>query len=548
MQWGPPGSFTVDITVVTPTGTSPVTANDHFLYNAASGPTISAMSPTSGSAAGGTVVVITGSNFTNATSVTFGGTAAGFTVNSDSMITATVPAGAPGTVTVQVTTPFGPATTSFTYTTVGSPTVSSVTPPSGSSAGGTVVVILGSHFTGATGVTFGNNAATSFTVNSDTSITVIAPNGSGNPPGAVNVTVTTPSGNGSKNGAFTYIAPNAPTVSQVSPASGFTTGGTVVILTGQYFTGATAVTVGNYPATSFYVNSDTQLTAVLPPEAAATVNIAVTTAGGTSTTGGSYTYNATGVAPTISSVSPNSGPTSGGTVVLVTGSNFLGATAVTFGGVAATSFTVLSNTYLIATSPAGSPGTVYIQVTTYAGPTANGTSDQFTYQSGPSIFDPSLRHGDGPIAATPAPALSGSAVLPDESLGTTGVGPAGVEASAVPVVGSGTAGSGATAATATNLVVAGTPASLGPTTASVPVVLGGGMVGTGTTVLGQGMEAVVVPAPVGEGMASPWAQLEETGAGGTLAGWSSAASWHTADGAADPLTLDGYFSTLPTEA
>ncbi|HEX3030467.1 MAG TPA: IPT/TIG domain-containing protein, partial [Clostridia bacterium] len=80
------------------------------------------------------------------------------------------------------------------------PTVTAVSPSSGSTAGGTSVTITGTNFTGVTGVKFGNNAATGVTVNSTTSITAIAPAGSGN----VDVTVTADGGTGTGTGLYTY--------------------------------------------------------------------------------------------------------------------------------------------------------------------------------------------------------------------------------------------------------------------------------------------------------------------------------------------------------
>ncbi len=83
---------------------------------APSGPTVSGINPKSGPEAGSTSVTITGTGFTDATGVSFGSTAAsGFTVDSDTQITATSPAGS-GTVDVTVTTPNGTASAQFTYT------------------------------------------------------------------------------------------------------------------------------------------------------------------------------------------------------------------------------------------------------------------------------------------------------------------------------------------------------------------------------------------------------------------------------------------------
>jgi hypothetical protein len=84
-------------------------------------PTITALNPTSGSTAGGTSVVITGTAFTGASSVKFGtNNATTYTVNSDTQITATSPAGSAGTVDVTVTTSHGTSAIvyedQFTYT------------------------------------------------------------------------------------------------------------------------------------------------------------------------------------------------------------------------------------------------------------------------------------------------------------------------------------------------------------------------------------------------------------------------------------------------
>ncbi|WP_039825302.1 IPT/TIG domain-containing protein, partial [Nocardia testacea] len=104
--------------------------------------------------------------------------------------------------------------------------------------------------------------------------------------GAVLVTVTT--AGGTVDGvSFTYAA--VPTLSTVSPASGTAAGGTTVTITGTALTGATTVSFGATPATSFVVDSDTQITAIAPSGAAGTILVTVTTPGGTSN-GVSYTY------------------------------------------------------------------------------------------------------------------------------------------------------------------------------------------------------------------------------------------------------------------
>jgi hypothetical protein len=83
--------------------------------------------------------------------------------------------------------------------------------------------------------------------------------------------------------------------------------------------------------------------------------------------------------PSVSGISPTSGPTTGGTTVTITGANFTGATKVVFGAVAATSFTVVSSTEITAVSPAQAAGFHNIYVTTPNGTSAPVTADQFTY-------------------------------------------------------------------------------------------------------------------------------------------------------------------------
>ncbi|MBA4372940.1 MAG: hypothetical protein C0402_08755 [Thermodesulfovibrio sp.] len=103
-----------DVVVTAPGGTG--TGTGLFTYIAA--PTVTGINPTSGPAAGGTVVTITGTNLTGATSVTIGGAAAtSVVVVNDTTITAVMPAGTAGAQNVVVTTPGGTGTGTglFTY-------------------------------------------------------------------------------------------------------------------------------------------------------------------------------------------------------------------------------------------------------------------------------------------------------------------------------------------------------------------------------------------------------------------------------------------------
>ncbi|WP_159845760.1 putative Ig domain-containing protein [Brevundimonas sp. G8] len=269
-------------------------------------------------------------------------------------------------------------TLSVSLPVMAAPTVTSISPTTGPTSGGTTVILTGTNFTGTTAVSFGATSATGFTVNSATQITATAPANTG----TVNIRVTAAGGTSAVAAANQYTYLPAPTVTAISPTSGPAGGGTTVILTGTNFTGATAVTFGATSATGFTVNSATQITATAPANTG-TVNIRVTAAGGTSAVAAAnqYTYLP---APTVTAISPTSGPAGGGTTVILTGTNFTGATAVTFGATSATGFTVNSATQVTATAPAGT-GTVDVRVTTGGGTSATSAADQFTYVAAPTI-------------------------------------------------------------------------------------------------------------------------------------------------------------------
>lgn len=88
----------------------------------------------------------------------------------------------------------------------------------------------------------------------------------------------------------TIAVAGVPTITSVSPATGPTTGGTLVTITGTGFTGATSVKFEATNAPSYTVNSSTSITATAPAGAAGTVNVSVTTLGGKATITNGYTY------------------------------------------------------------------------------------------------------------------------------------------------------------------------------------------------------------------------------------------------------------------
>jgi gliding motility-associated-like protein len=168
-------------------------SSNGFVTTGVQAPTITSFSPIS--AGFGQTVTITGTNFTGSTAVSFGGTnASSYNVVSSTTITAVVGLGTSGTV--NVITPGGTANkTGFTY--IDLPTITSFTPAN--AAKGATVSIIGTNFTGATKVSFGDSAAASFFVNSSTNITAIVGGGMSG-----NISVTTPNGTAIK-GTFNYL-------------------------------------------------------------------------------------------------------------------------------------------------------------------------------------------------------------------------------------------------------------------------------------------------------------------------------------------------------
>lgn len=347
----------------------------------------------------------------NAANITFdGGMTRSCWRGGDDAALATAHESASVAITATRTATLGSPDDNWAYTAVVNaalPEIASIAPASGPAAGGQTVTITGEHLTGTTGVTFGGTAGTSVTVLNDTTVTVTTP---ARAAGTVDVRVIAPPGTSVDAGAaddYTFVAP--PTVTGLSPTAGPTAGGTSVTITGTDFvglSGAAAVRFGATNATSYTVDSATQITATAPP-GTGTQAVTVTTPGGTSadTAADDYTYHAP---PTITNLSPDEGPTAGGTVVTITGTNFgglSGPAAVRFGATNATGYTVLNATTIAATAPAGT-GTQQVSVVTPGGTTANTAADDYTYVPVPTVTN--VSPGAGPAAGGTSLTVTGT--------------------------------------------------------------------------------------------------------------------------------------------
>ncbi len=125
--------------------------------------------------------------------------------------------------------------------------------------------------------------------------------------------------------------------------------------------------------------------------------------------------------PSITNLSPKYGPSTGGTQVTITGTNFTGAMTVTFGGTPATSFSVISDTVITATSPATTgAGSVDVQVTTAAGSSRTGLDpDMFTYIASPTNTATATPTNTATATATATPTNTATSTSPPNTATAT---------------------------------------------------------------------------------------------------------------------------------
>jgi hypothetical protein len=255
-----------------------------FQYEETPLPKLSTISPSSGPMDGGTVVTLTGSGFTGAEYVQFG-EKYGIVLNviDDSHLTVITPASPPGSVSVSIKNAQGvggslePATM-YQYD-FPLPELASISPSSGTIAGGTLVTITGSGFTGATDVKFGGKSATALHSINDTQLTVVTPLHSA---GIVPLSVINPARFGGSLGSatmFHYEIP-VPKLTSISPSFGSIEGGTVVTITGSGFNGTKLVLFGEGSATDLKIVNDSHLTIITPPHSPGSVPVSITNAHG----------------------------------------------------------------------------------------------------------------------------------------------------------------------------------------------------------------------------------------------------------------------------
>jgi hypothetical protein len=392
------------VTVKDPSNTEhnsrPDTVERKDLFYYTSGPTITQLSPKSGTVAGGTQLRITGRGFTGVpgalcstviTHLLIGGTAVSNCVyEGPNTIVAITPPHPLGKVDVALTvgTKTSPATSDSEFEYTQGPTITGLSPSFGPPSGGNTIVIAGVNFilkdanlydVPVSEVLFGGTPAASFVVESSTRIVATAPPGAG----TVHVTLKHPlAGLSQFTTAANYGYSAGPLIASISPDSGPVVGGTVVTITGTGFLPGATVKFGANQATFATVVSPTRIDVTSPP-GAGVVDVVVTVNANASPPGPQARFSYSG--PTVESVSPIAGPLAGGGTVTIKGKNFNSQAVVQFGAVAVIPTYVDPQTLTAVVPASAIPQAVHVRVSTGSGLSPETSADLYTYTNGPIV-------------------------------------------------------------------------------------------------------------------------------------------------------------------
>ena len=351
---------------------APEDPNNAFSWNCFEVPAVSSVSPDEGPEAGGTAITIKGTDFIAGAKVTIGGEAASVVVVSATEITAKTAAHEAGEDEVVVTDADGTSTRGPQFTYLPPPTVVSVSPAEGSTAGGTAVTIKGTEFVPGAKVTIGGEAASVVVV----SATEITAKTAAHAAGKDEVVVNDADGTSTGGPDFTFITP--PTVTSISPREGSTGGGTPVKIKGTGFLKGAKVTIGS-EAKEVVVVSETEITAKTAPGTAGEDEVIVTHGEISSSGGPDFTFI---TPPTVTSISPKEGSTAGGTLVKIKGTGFLKGAKVTIGS-EATEVVVVSETEITAKTAAHTAGNTPVDIT--EGGVSQSATVEYKYEISPTV-------------------------------------------------------------------------------------------------------------------------------------------------------------------
>jgi hypothetical protein len=276
-----------------------------------------------GSIYGGVVLTINGNGFSHTPStiqVTVGSSTCSIIQTTPGQVQCTVPAqgsnASPATIHIVSHGVTFPGSFTFTYSSSSTPSISSITPSSGTA--GQSLAIVGSNFvSGQTSVTIGGTPCTITSISSTSITCTVGSSPAGNQPVIVSVSS---AGKSSASTLFAYSLH----VSSVSPTQGSYGGGQAVTVTGDGFnTSSISVTICGQACQSVSVLSNTQLICATPSQTVSSTNqlCSLTVTVGSLSQSVSYVYQAN-LTATVTSVTPTRGGTGGGTTLTITGTNF----------------------------------------------------------------------------------------------------------------------------------------------------------------------------------------------------------------------------------
>ncbi|MEK7689833.1 MAG: IPT/TIG domain-containing protein, partial [Bdellovibrionota bacterium] len=401
----PAGSIGAKNVVVTNPDTQGVTLAGGFTYGVL--PTLSSVTPDNGRLAGSQNVTITGTGFSATTTAAIDGASCTIGSFTDTSIICQTPSKTAGSKNLVLANGANfSATFSAAYTYNPFPTVSSLSPTEVGTGGGVVVTITGTGFLTAVTSTVGGTACTSLTRNSATSLSCTVP---AKAVASYDVVVTNPDSQAvTQSSAIAYVS--GPTFASVTPNNGKLSGNISVTIAGSNFSTGTAptVTVGG-TACSVGSNTATQIVCTAPAKTAGAYDVVITNSNSTTTTAASaFTYNPF---PTISSVSPSSGTTVGGTSITVAGTGFLLTSGFKIEIDGSTCTVPAGNaTAVSCTTPSGTAGAKTITVTNADTQSVNST---FTYLQAPTLSG--VQPPAGAVAGGFTLTLSGSNFTTDQA-------------------------------------------------------------------------------------------------------------------------------------
>ncbi len=254
-------------------------------------PKITAIRPRAGAVRGGDTVVIEGVRLDDASAVSFNAISLEIIAQSSTAITVKTPVStvalpnSEGPVDVLVTTPLGNAIEFQGFTFMGQPVVGATIPSEGSVAGGNRILLRGKNLALATQVLFGGVAGVIEEASRENTRLYVVTNA--HAPSHVDVELLSIMDPAVLTGGFEYV--KVPQIFSISPNQGSTAGGDIVRISGDGLAKPKNVTFDGIPAVVSQA-TDTELEVVIPAHAAGTVNVSITTGGGTATLGSGFNY------------------------------------------------------------------------------------------------------------------------------------------------------------------------------------------------------------------------------------------------------------------